>query len=313
MEIKSSLVLSGDVDHNPLADRSDSLSVCMGGNVAPIDTAVRFRLSPAQIDILKPGIDQISRSYQARLRDGISPFSYPFRIYPLPRDFDRGSFNQPFMDNILCLGERWITKTKTRKSVQMDTFQLRAAVFAIRAYIDFARLLRRQNRSSGLEVKARLHIDDKSFAQLKAKSQSVIHSLERHMKRANRALMTTVGKKQFTELTVAWKAHLRWMRLRVAYCKPWAKPDPNLRKQQQRNIDDLVQMAKRGLRNAGYQAPEENDLRHIIRLYARYARGGRQGHWTVRFMLANKASFTSTYYLAQFVIERSKLKELSKS
>jgi hypothetical protein len=72
-------------------------------------------------------------------------------------------------------------------------------------------------------------------------------------------------------------------------------------------------MAKRGLHNAGYHPPEENHLRHIIRLYARYARGGRQGHWTVRFMLANKASFASTYYLAQFEIERSKLKELSKS
>jgi hypothetical protein len=217
------------------------------------------------------------------------------------------------MDNILALGERVSTKTKTGKSVQMDTFQLRASVFAIRAYIDFVRRLRRQYRRTGLDGRARMHIDDKSFAQLKAKSKPAIHSLERHMKRANRALMTAVGKKQYTELTVAWKAHLRWMRLHVAYCKPWAKPNHNLRKEQQQAINDLVQMAKRGLRNAGYQAPEEKKLRHIIRLYARYARGGLQGHWTVRFMLSNKASFTSTYYLAQFVIERSKLKELAKS
>jgi hypothetical protein len=217
------------------------------------------------------------------------------------------------MENILVLRERLSTKSKTRKSVRMDTFQLRAAAFAIRAYIDFVRLLRRQHRRSGLEGKARMHIDDKSFFQLKAKAQPVIHSLERHMKRANRALMTGVRKEQYTALMAAWKAHLRWMRMHITYCKPWAKPVRNLRKQQQQDIDDLVQMAKRGLRNARYQAPEENHLRHIIRLYARYARSGREGHWTVRFMLGNKANFSSTYYLAQFVIERSKLKELVKS
>jgi hypothetical protein len=284
----------------------------MGENVAQINTAVRLRLSPAQTAILAPGIEMITRSYKDRLRTGSSRLSYPFRIFPA-RGFNRGAFNQLFMDNFLDLGERLRTKTKNRKSVRMDTFQLRASVFAIRAYIDFVRRLRRQYRRTGLEGKARMHIDDKSFTQLKAKSQPVIHSLERHMKRANRALMTAVGRKAYAARTAAWKAHLLWMRLHVAYCKPWAKPNKNLRKQQQQAINDLVQMAKRGLHNAGYDPPEEKDLRHLIRLYAKYARGGRQGHWTVRFMLANKASFTSTHYLAQFVIQRSKLKEMSRS
>jgi hypothetical protein len=280
----------------------------MSKNVAPLYPAIRLRLSPAQIAIIAPGIEVITRSYKDHLRTGTSKLSYPFRMFPQARGFDRGTFNQPLMDNFLCLGERLKIKTKTRKSVRMDTFQLRASVFAIRAYIDFVRRLRRQYRRLGLEGKARMHIDDRSFAQLKAKSQPVIHSLERHMKRANRALMTSVGKEQYTELTVAWKQHLRWMRLHVAYCKPWAKPNQYLRKQQQQAINDLVQMAKRGLHNARYPPPEENRLRYIIRLYARYARGGSQGHWTVRFMLANKASFASTYYLAQFVIEHSKPK-----
>ncbi len=293
----------------------------MTKNVAQTNTAIRLRLSPAQIAILAPGIEMITRSYQDHQRTGTSPLSYPFRILPPPRGFDRGTFNQLFMDNLLVLGERLRTKAKTGKSVQTDTFQLRATVFAIRAYIDFVRLLRRQERLKRSMKKvrlqligdARLPLDDRFIAQLKAKSQRVIRSLERHMKRANRTFIAASGREQYSALKNAWKAHLRWMRLHIAYCKPWSKPIPGLRKRQQQDLDDLIAMAKRGLRNARYQAPEENRLRQIIRLYARYARSGLQGHWTLGFMLANKASFTSTYYLAQFVIERSKLKELSKS
>ena len=134
----------------------------MSENVAQIYTAIRVRLSPAQIAVLAPGIELITRSYQDSQRVGTSRLSYPFRLFPPPRGFDRGDFNQLFMDNFLDLGEDLSTKAKTRTSVQMDTFQLRASVFAIRAYIDFARLLRRQNRLRimgkvvALEGKARM-------------------------------------------------------------------------------------------------------------------------------------------------------------
>jgi hypothetical protein len=161
--------------------------------------------------------------------------------------------------------------------------------------------------------KARLQLDDKSIAQLKVKSRRVILSLECQMKKANRALIAAIGKEQYSALTIAWKAHLRWMRLHIAYCKPWSKPIPGLRKRQQQDLDDLMAMAKRGLRNAGSRSPEEKELRHIMRLYARYARAGRQGHWTIQFLLAKRNDFSNTYHLAHFVIDRSKLEELSKS
>jgi hypothetical protein len=120
-------ILSGDVDHNPSARRSDSLSVSMSKNVAPIYTAIRLRLSSAQIAILAPGMEVITRSYKDHQRTGTSRLSYPFRMFTQARGFDRGTFNQLFMDNFLDLGERLISKTKTRQSVQMDTFQLRAS------------------------------------------------------------------------------------------------------------------------------------------------------------------------------------------
>jgi hypothetical protein len=252
-------------------------------------------------------------SHQVRQRTGTSLFTYPFRNYPPPRDFDRGLYNQSFMDRILAFREALKTKPQNGRWVKMDTFQLRAAIFAIRAHVKYVRLLRRQQRRKDPAVKAGLRIDDKSFARLKAKSQPMIRSLEGEMKRANRALIAAVGKEEYSTLVIAWKAHLRWMHLRIAYFKPWGKPILGLRKRQQQSIDELTEMAKHGLRNAGYRPPKEKELRHIIRLYARYARDGRQGHWTIRFLLDKSKDFKCTYYLAHFVIDRSKLKEISKS
>lgn len=109
-------------------------------------------------------------------------------------------------------------------------------------------------------------------------------------------LITEIGKEQYAALMIAWKAHLRWMRLHIAYFKPWGKPIPGQRKRQQQSLDELMEMATHGLRNAGYQPPEEKELRHIMRLYARCARRGRQGHWTIRFLLHNRKDFNSTYH-----------------
>jgi len=284
----------------------------MRRNVAQSNTQVRFRLSKAQIDILAPGIEFLFLSHRFRQSKGISPQAYPFAMYP-PRGFDRGLYNQSFMDQTLALRKTIRAKSHNGRWVQMDTFELRAAIFAIRANVEYARLLRRQQDLIGLQGEAMLHLDERSIAELKVKSHRVMLSLERHMKRANRALIAAIGKEQYSALTVAWKAHLRWMRLHIAYCKPLSKPIPGRRKQQQQDLDDLMVMAKRGLRNAGYQPPEDKTLRHLMRLYARYAREGLQGHWTVLFLLDKRKDFSNTYHLAHFVIDRSTLKELSKS
>ena len=62
----------------------------MSKNVAPLYPAIRLRLSPAQIAIIAPGIEVITRSYKDHLRAGTSKLSYPFRMFPQARGFDRG-------------------------------------------------------------------------------------------------------------------------------------------------------------------------------------------------------------------------------
>jgi hypothetical protein len=70
------------------------------------------------------------------------------------------------------------------------------------------------------ETKRRLGIDEEGLEQLRVKSQRVLSSLERHMKRENRHLQTLVPPEEYEALMDAWKKHFRWMRLRLVYFKP---------------------------------------------------------------------------------------------
>ena len=84
----------------------------MARNVDKGNTTVRLRLSAAQIKALAPGISLLVSSHEVRQKSGTSPFTYPFRIYPPPRAFDRGTFNQSCMDKTLSLRE--ILKTNSK-------------------------------------------------------------------------------------------------------------------------------------------------------------------------------------------------------
>jgi hypothetical protein len=293
-----------------------------------IDASVRVRFTPAKIKILASAISLIVHSYKVRERAGASPLRYPFHVNLPARGFDRGTYNQTFMDKILALWECLITKSPNGRWLRLDAIQLRAAIFAIRANVKYARLVRSKERRKRLldkawlqfmdqawlpdKGKASLHFDDRTIARLKAQSQSLIPLLERDMKKANRDLIKAIGKEQYAALTNRWKAHLRWMQLHIAYCRPWGNPLPGLRKRQQQDLDVLLEMTRRGLRNARHQQPRDEDLRKVIRLYARYARQGRQGNMTVHFLVENNQWFQNKHHLAQFAIDHLNLKELSK-
>ena len=277
-----------------------------------IATAIRFRLSAAQMSVIWPGLDLLFKSYAARQLKGGIRYEYPFRIYPPLGGFKRGEFDQDFMDKILGLWKRLRPRAKAGGRVQMDTIELRATIFAIRANIDFVRK-RRHDLRLDPETRARFLIDDKSYDQLKIKSQRVICSLERHMKRANRVLLKLVNREQCTALVITWKAHLRWMRLHIVYFKPLPKIIRGRRIRQQREIDELMEMAVRGLQKEGYVPPDLKELRRMVRLYVRSARRGREGGWTPRFLLDGSRGVSYCWYLAKFILRRLELKELPSS
>jgi hypothetical protein len=297
-----------------LTDPFDSLQVSwVHKDVTKITTAIRFRFSAAQMSVIWPGLDLLFKSYAARQHKGGIRYEYPFWIDPPPRGFDCGTFDQEMMDEIIGLWKRLRPRAKAGGRVQMDTIESRATIFAIRANIDFVRKNRHDHRHLEPGTKARFRIDDESFDQLKIRSQRVICSLERHMKQANRVLLKLVTREQYNALVNAWKAHLRWMRLHIAHFKPRPPIIRGRKIRHQAILDELMRMADHRIRILGYQPPEPEELRRIMRLYASSARRWREGPYTVQYMMENKTYYQATCYLSTFVMHRLDLEKLSKS
>ena len=295
----------------PLSTQPDNLKMaCSRVDVAQITTAIRFRLSAAQMSVIWPGLDMLTKSYLSRGRKGVTRYEYPFRVYPPRGGFDRGEFDQDMMDEVLAVGERLRPKAKLGGRIQMDAIELRAAIFAIRSNLDYVRKGRHDRRLWSQETKAKFLLDDKSYNQLKIKSPRVILSLERHTKRANRVLVKAVTKAGYTALMQVWKAHLRWMHLHIAYFKRLPPVIPGRRIEHQKTLDSLMEMAENGIRDEGFEAPDGKELRRVMRLYVRSARRGRESIYTIPYLLRHYGYSHLNRYLARFVITRLTLKEL---
>ncbi len=263
------------------------------------------------MSIIWPGLNLLVKSFIDRKGKGSTAYAYPFRIYPPPVGFSRGKFDRDLMDEVIGLWKRLKPKAKTGGRVQMDAIELRAAIFSIRANLDCVRSRRYFYRRFKSEDKAAMRLDDESFEQLKIKSQRVIHTLERHAKRANRTLLKSVPRDAYGLLMDAWRLHLRWMRLHIAYFKP---PTMKGRKgKQQQMLDELMQMAEIAIEKDGFEQPEPSELWRIMRLYASSARRSREGIHNIHYMVRNQHLAGPRVYLVDFILKRLKLKELSRS
>jgi len=276
-------------------------------------TTIRFRLSADQMSVLWSGLDLIIRLHVARNIKGGIRYEFPFAMYPPPAGFDRGAFDEPMMDEIVSLWRRLHPKSKAGGRVHMNAVELRAAIFAIRANISDVRRRRYECRHKSPESKNEPLIDNQSFELLKIKSKRMINSLERRMKQADSALSKSIIREECAAVMGRWRLHLRWMRLHIVYFKPPRPIFSSRRIRQQKDLDELVKMAERGLQNEGYQPPKPQELRRMMRLFARSARRFREGGNFVQRMLEKKRDFTNKWYLGQFVLDRLTLEKLMKS
>jgi hypothetical protein len=189
-------------------------------------------------------------------------------MYPLPSAFNVGTFSNSLMARIVSLWKLLNPRAKAGGRVTMDSIELRATIFAIRVYVDYVRGRRKSRQRSSSDLDAQLPLDEESFARLKIRSKRVILTLERNLKRANRALLKSVSRSEFVAQMRDWRAHLNWMRLHIAYFEPLRPRAFGQKTRQQNILDELVRMAEHGIRIEGYQPPEAEELRRIMRMYA---------------------------------------------
>jgi hypothetical protein len=86
----------------------------------------------------------------------------------------------------------------------MNATQVRAAIFSIRVNLDMWRRQKHDRRRWDPAEKVRWGIDEHTLRELRAKSQRVIRTLERHLKRANRRLRAAVTHNEYEALLKAW-------------------------------------------------------------------------------------------------------------
>ncbi len=86
----------------------------------------------------------------------------------------------------------------------MTFVDLSACIFAVRIGREYER-----------------HVQEKKHkVRENLEAKTVIASLERQLKRARRAYAADDGESAYKEMRARWFAHLRWMRMHLAYFRP---------------------------------------------------------------------------------------------
>jgi hypothetical protein len=215
------------------------------------------------MSVIWPGLEFIIEADVSRRGKKTFGYAYPFRLYQPPQGFNRGVYSAAMMDQISALRNALQPKSAGGGRVQMNATQVRAAIFSICVNLDMGRRRKHDGRRWEPEVKVRWGIDEHTLRELRAKSQRVIRTLERHLKRANRRLRAAVTHNEYEALLKAWRMHLRWMRLHLVYFRPLPPVVKGRKRRQQLILDNLMVMAEQGLRHMGFQAPDAKDLRKI--------------------------------------------------
>jgi hypothetical protein len=104
------------------------------------------------MSVIWPGLNRLITSYTVRQSKRGVHYEYPFRVYPPPGGFNRGTFSQDNMNKIRALWKRLYPRSKTGGRVQMDAIELRAVIFAIGANIDDVRKRRHDLRRESQAV-----------------------------------------------------------------------------------------------------------------------------------------------------------------
>jgi hypothetical protein len=156
-----------------------------------------------------------------------------------------------------------------------------------------------------------IDFDADSEKRLKRQTARAIQTLERHLKRANYRLLTQITRPGYDALMTAWRSHLLWMRLRLAYFKPFRPILLSRRKRDyQAVLDQMTSIAVAGIQRDGYELPDTADLRRVMRQFLAYTRRDRIPY-PIPYLLKNGELPGIQSILVRFVEERLNLVEIT--
>ena len=261
-----------------------------------IRAGVPTRLTARQLRLIWPGITHIISSYATYKETGNSTYSYPFRVHPLSERArpgqDPGVFQSRLMQVILDL---WVKLKKTelkRARLTLNFIDFSICLLSVRIGRDYKRL---QWKKKPSRIERRL-------------AASVIMSLERHLKRARRAYAAEAGEQAYKEMRVQWVAHLRWVRMHLAYFRS-IRVTKQPRKLQQAIVNECYERAWQGLVKRDYEPPPSKELRHLVRLALWNIRWGLSSITSIMSLL--KSDEFAELFLAEFVLDRLDLNPIT--
>ena len=190
----------------------------------------------------------------------------------------------------------------------MNAIDIRVSTFAARINLQLLRRRVHDARRKDPKTKRTLGLDQAAIKKRKQRTQPVIKSLERNLKRATRSSLKIVPPSEFAKMSKEWQSHLRWMKFHLAYFKE-VRGGKGRRIVHRMVIDRLIAIAEEAVRREGFEIPDPRKLRHVIRMFLRYSRLGRIGKFHFRYMLENSQRRAAQEFLFGFVEKRIKLKE----
>ena len=240
----------------------------------PDPTAVKMRLSKTQMSVIWPGVNFIVLALLTREKFGTCEFAYPFRVCPLLRGFDDGTYRSAMMDRIRALWIRMKPIATTGGRIEMNAIDIRAAIYAARINLQLLRRNVHDARRKDAKTKRTLGLDRAAIKKRKQQTGPVIKSLERNLKRATRSSLKITSRSEFAQMSKEWQSHLGWMKFHLAYFKPviGVKGRGVVHRMV---IDQLTAIAEKAVRYEGFEIPDSRELRQVIRLYVRPPRQNR--------------------------------------
>lgn len=269
---------------------------------------VSIRLTANQVSLIWSGLNEVVKSHATWRSNKEPAFSYPFRLFPPPPEFDGGAFSSQFMELVIGDWKRLRSKMNCGGRFRMNTMEIRAAILGARVNMDWSRFRQKAGRKYSNRAKGSKEPDDTSLKRLRGQTDCVIRSLERHMKRANYRFRMRISGAAYEEFMEQWRAHVRWMRLHFAYFKLRPSGIHGMKTAYQQVLNDLTVIAIAGIQREGYKLPDPVQLRRIMRLYVAYTRRGRLPY-PIRYMLKNEKAIGVQYILCRFVEQRLSLVE----